>query len=208
MTTDYISEYNDHMSGKRKRYHGANVRFRLDAVEDVLASEKAGRPIFRDIEVIEVRYPGEGANVLEVTDKHKAEYSELYAAFKSGQEQATTGTPLEQWPLITKAYCEEFKALGLRTVEQLAEANDNVRAKMKGNYKYIKEAKEWLQNANSNQNQLLVEKKENEKLRARISALEDNVAALLMRIDATEGTNFSSEIRKSKKATNDDKNGN
>ena len=189
--SDLITEYEEFKSGRRKSFHGANVVFKLEAVEDTLATEKEGRPIFKDVEIIEVRYPGEGPTVLEVTDKHKKEYSELYQAFKAGQEQPTSGTPLEQWPLLSKAFCNEFKALGVRTVEQLAEANDNLKRRMRSGVKYCEEAASWLALASSPQNQVASFKKENERLQRQIETLQNQVGELLTRIDMNEGTDMS-----------------
>jgi hypothetical protein len=197
--SDLISEYTAYTNGSRKMYHGANVIFREDAVEDIVASEKEGRPIFRTIDVIEIRYPGEGPNVLEVTDKHKREYAEQWAAYQNGKEAPISGTPLEQWAPLSKAYCEEFKRIGLRTVEQLAEANDNVKKKLKGNFTYIKKAQEWLANASSSQNQVTALQKENEKLNAKLETMENQIAALLQRIDLNEGTDHSSPLRQKPK---------
>jgi hypothetical protein len=62
-----------------------------------------------------------------IVDLVKKDYPELYAAFKAGSEAVVSGTPLAEWPLMNGSTLRELQHLGFRTVEQLADANDEVR---------------------------------------------------------------------------------
>jgi hypothetical protein len=47
-----------------------------------------------------------------------------YEAWAKGQEEPTTGTPLGQWPSISREMADHLKTLHLRTVEDVATATD------------------------------------------------------------------------------------
>jgi hypothetical protein len=47
-----------------------------------------------------------------------------YEAWAKGQEEPTSGTPLSQWPAISRAQADHLKGLHLRTVEDVANATD------------------------------------------------------------------------------------
>jgi hypothetical protein len=49
-----------------------------------------------------------------------------YEAWKQGQELPETGTPLAAWAGINAAQAEEIKKAGLRTIEEVADANDSI----------------------------------------------------------------------------------
>ncbi len=106
---------------------GVFPRFFVEAVEDKAASKEAGRPIFKDQEMVEVRIAGDKNNVpvFKVKDHHRERWPEAYARFQQGQEQVAEGTPLEQWAVMTRSKAEELKALGIMTVEALADLPDS-----------------------------------------------------------------------------------
>jgi hypothetical protein len=101
-------------------------RFFVESVEDLLASDQAGRRIFRDEERVEIIMPGNPYTrpVQRVTDEHRAKWPKEYEAFKAGQEPAADGTPLEQWPRLRRGQVFELKALGFQTVEHVAQMDD------------------------------------------------------------------------------------
>jgi len=101
-------------------------RFFIEAVQDQLATNEAGRPIFRDEERVEIIMPGNPYTrpVQRVTDAHRQQWPKEYAAFKAGLELAPEGTPLEEWPRLKRGQVFELKALGFKTVEQVADMDD------------------------------------------------------------------------------------
>lgn len=113
---------------------GMVVTFRNHVIPDEVASKAQGRPIFKDMEVCDIRLAGQRAtytfpatetepNATRAagTEISYAEvYSEQYRAFKSGADQPAGGTPLSEATFLTEGKRRELKALGVHTVETLA----------------------------------------------------------------------------------------
>jgi len=102
-------------------------RFFMEAVQDMMASEQQGRPIYREGERVEIIMAGNPYSkpVFRVANEHIERWPTEYAAFKKGQEISPDGTPLEQWPVLKRAMVLELKALNFVTVEQLAAMSDH-----------------------------------------------------------------------------------
>ena len=98
------------------------VEFFMESVELKSESEKAGRPIYKEIPFIRIQHPGDRLNVLEVkADEHyKQKYAKQWREFQAGMAGEVIGTVLSQWPQITKSQCKEAEYFGIRTVENLA----------------------------------------------------------------------------------------
>lgn len=111
--------------------------FKSIAEPDAIASKKAGRPIFKDIEVCELHFPGDkqhkpvfpahafaGWGEDEFGNQEKLtyalKYNDQYLRFKEGRAQVADGTPLSELPFLTEAKRMELKALKIYTAEQLA----------------------------------------------------------------------------------------
>lgn len=104
----------------------ARARFHMQARKDEKASSAAGRPIFTDVEYVEIHVPGDKLNIIHrpARPKDKKRFAGAYRAFKAGQEQGVAGTPLAEWPQVTRSQVEELKYHGVHTVEQLAAVTD------------------------------------------------------------------------------------
>lgn len=102
------------------------VEFYLHPVQDEVKTAAEGRPIFEEVEFIRIRVPGDKDEIREkaVTARHRYEFAQQYAAFKNKLEQPLVGTPLEQVPFLTRAQVLEFKALGLKTAENVRDMPD------------------------------------------------------------------------------------
>jgi hypothetical protein len=74
-------------------------------------------------------------------------YRALYDRFKSGQAQVAVGTPLEQWPGVTRSQVKELAYFNVRTVEQLAAVSDTNMAQMGTFMALRKKAQDWLSTA-------------------------------------------------------------
>lgn len=100
------------------------IKYEVDG--NTIKVEGAGRPIFDDVEYIHVSSGGDRLNIKEqpATRGDKIRFATQYAAFKSGQTEAVSGTPLSEWTLISKSQAEELKHFHIRTVEQLASMPD------------------------------------------------------------------------------------
>jgi hypothetical protein len=115
-------------------------------IKEVFVVTPAGRPIYVDREYIRKMIPGDRENevVRPVRPEDIVAYRARYNQFKSGQTQAIAGTPLEQWPGLTKAQVRELAFFNVRSVEQLAQVSDANLSKI-GTYTAIrKKAQDWL----------------------------------------------------------------
>lgn len=186
-------DWNTLMNGQaqqRKRFHGANVRFFNSYNENKEKSFQAGRAIFDEIPSISIQYPGGDETVRKIEPQDVADYPELYAAFKAGSEVSVSGTPLAEWPLMNGSTLRELQHLGFRTVEQLADAHDELKRKLGPTGRFIKMAKDWLDAANSSQFNVVALKQQLEREQKRTAKLEEQVELLLQRVESNEGTDL------------------
>lgn len=108
------------------------VKFYHDATHDKMASHKAGRPVFKDIEMCEINLPGDRARSLMVpahaewkrfgTTKvtYAERFKDHYARFKANEGPVVEGTPLSEAPFLSMGQKASLKALQVYTIEQLA----------------------------------------------------------------------------------------
>lgn len=111
-------------------------RFFVHTKQDPAATKKEGRPIFKDIECVEIRMAANKQTVAVFPAHDTWKWDELdgvrqpityamrfpdqYKRFKANEAQAMSGTPLEELPFLTQAKRSELKALSIYTAEALA----------------------------------------------------------------------------------------
>jgi hypothetical protein len=149
------------------------VQFYVAPFKDDAATAAEGRPIYKDVEFIRIQQPGNLLSRIErpVRETDAARFPKQYAAFQAGKEDQNTGTPLAEWPLMTRAQVEELKYFRVFTVEQLAELDENSVQKMMGGQTMKTKAKDWLDRAGGNKivNEL---RDQNTKLQLQIDELQ------------------------------------
>lgn len=177
----------------KKRYAGANVKFFYAYNENVQKSRDEGRPIFDEIPSFSIQWPGGDETVRRIEQQDIIDYPELYARFKAGSEPMSEGTPLAEWPMMNGSAMRELQYFGFKSVEQLAAANDDIKRKLGPLSKFIKLAKDWLDAANSDQNQVAKLQSLLEREKARTTALENKLELLMQRVEASEGTDLRSQ---------------
>lgn len=113
---------------------GMVVTFRNHVIPDEIASKAQGRPIFKDVEVCDIRLAGQKAMYTfpahepdpnatrEAGDTvtYAMNYNEQYRAFKANEVQPDGGTPLSEAPFLSEGKRRELKAMNVKTVETLA----------------------------------------------------------------------------------------
>lgn len=107
--------------------HRALVRFSMRAVENKAKSLAEGRPIYEDVEYVEIQVPGDKSNIVHkrVTDEHRQRFAPAYNRWKQGHTgDGVVGTRLSEWPLISRSRVEELAYFSVHTVEQLAAVSD------------------------------------------------------------------------------------
>lgn len=151
------------------------VRFLHKEREDKTATLKEGRPIFKEVEYVEIRVRGarDPQACRPATYADKQRFPRHYEAFQKRIELPESGTPLAQWPQINRSQVEEMAFLGVKTVEQLVELSDGHAAKFRNGYSLKRLAKEFM--AFSGETKMIAE---NDALKQRISDLENRLNAL------------------------------
>lgn len=129
-----------------------NVVFFVQSQINPSKSDAAGREIHDEIEMWELRFPGNNLHVPtgRVTDVERARWPQQYEAFKKSGNFAEghSGTPLEQWPFVGRAMIAELRYLNILSVEHLAAVDDNGISRMgPGGRKLVECARAWLQDA-------------------------------------------------------------
>ncbi len=161
-------------------------RFYLDPVQDELATAQEGRPIFREIERVEIFLPGNPWTqpVHNVTDEHRSRWPREYELFRQGMEQTAAGTPLAEWPILNRAQVLELKAIQLQTVEEMAELSDHACQRAMGLTQLRAKARAYLDDAAAMalteqlSSQLEMQRTENASLQRQVKELGDLVTKL------------------------------
>ena len=102
------------------------VTFYLEALEIKAESEKQGRPVYKDVPFIKIVVPGDVNNIIErkANDQDKLKFPKAWARFEASEAEGQEGTPLEQWPQMSRSMVKECKYFEIHTVEQLANLSD------------------------------------------------------------------------------------
>lgn len=142
-------------------------------------SAEAGRPIFDDVTFIKIITPGDRDNIIDrpLRPEDKLRFPRHWAAYQNGEHNMVVGTPLVQWPLVSRSMAEELKYMGFVTVEQVAAAGDSAMAKMPGLRQLRDRAVRYLEAAAGSAPTTALQKQLDEEKAAR-QALEAQVAEL------------------------------
>lgn len=135
------------------------VEFELRAVEDRKATEEKGHMVYRDVPFAKVTPPG-GNLVVEKraeawledkrrsNDPHLRHYEESYRAFIDGLEAPVDGTRIQDWPAVTPAQVKTLQGAGVRAVEDLAAANEELLGRIGMGARALKQkAEAWIASA-------------------------------------------------------------
>ena len=130
----------DDVDPQYKTADGSAVRVWRDVAKNNYQSEQQGRAVFDEVIYVEVISPGSRGStpVFEVErffakesgfpprrTHHYEQYEPMIEAFKKGDEEAgMSGTPLKEWPEISRSMAATLKAAKIFTVEGLANIAD------------------------------------------------------------------------------------
>ena len=125
------------------------VKFFVKPRPDNAASLKEGRPVFKDTEYVDIKIPGDRTGGVSRPASHqdKQRFRAHYEAFKSRTEMPLEGTPLAEWPLITRSLAEELAFHNVKTVEHLSTMSDTHSGKFMGLNALKAKALKWLEQA-------------------------------------------------------------
>ena len=185
-----------------------HVIFERRAEEDRQASIEAGRYISRDVDYAIVTPSGSKDRVERVvsdwfsmlTGEVRAErwpqawLDQLkagYEAWTRGQTPPEHGTPLSTWPALSPAQVKNWAQIGLRTIEELAEANEEaLTAYGMGARDMKSRAKLFLENAG-----------DSAALVAKLRASEELIASMQVRMESLEAQLKASAMENAKGAS-------
>lgn len=154
---------------------GLFVEFEEVPVKNNFKSEQEGRPIFDSKIFIKITFPGDKTKQVfrPIKDEDKLRFKKQFESFKETGTVAESGTPLEQWAVLTKSEAAEFKAMKIHTVEALAALPDTALTWL-GARNYRQKAQLWLESAKDGAVFTKLQS-ENESLKASIEALKAQV---------------------------------
>jgi len=105
-----------------------HVEFYTKAQHQPFDSEKEGSPIFKDRDYIKIYTPGNQLNVIDrlAIEDDKKRFPLHWARYKEmrGDAENVVGTPVAEWPILTRAQAETLRHMKFFTVEQIAGASD------------------------------------------------------------------------------------
>src|SRR5687768_815026 len=168
--------------------------FKVHTTIDKKATAENGRPMYKDMEVVEIRmaanrqtvgvFPAhevwkwvDGPNGRE-PQTYAMRFEDQYKRFKSNSAQAMSGTPIEELPFLTQAKRYELKALNVYTAEALAALDGKPLANIGMGGRELKDhAQAYLDKAAGNADVLKLAS-ENAELKRRLEALEKQSGGL------------------------------
>lgn len=121
-------DLNTQFTGAHNPDRVLHVTFFMRSVQDNFQTLKQGCPVFKDEEWVRILIPGRNDLTVEepVEEHHKMRFPQQWAMFKNmtATVDQVVGTPVTEWPLLTRAQAEELKAKKFYTVQQIAECSD------------------------------------------------------------------------------------
>jgi len=105
------------------------VRFYKRPVQQEQESLEAGRPIYKEFDFVHICVAGDTLTEIDtyVLPSHKTRFPIQWANYMNRQganEPEVIGTPVAEWPLVSKSQAEELRAMKFYTVESIANASD------------------------------------------------------------------------------------
>jgi len=192
----------------------AYVRFERRAVKDSEATLKTGHYVARNEDYALVT-PPYSKDVVEkkvaswfdsvdqnvrsgrVPQKHFDLWKESYKRWLSGQDAPVDGTSVKDWSSISPAQCQNLINAGCRTIEDLAQANDEAMRRLgMGSNELKNKAKAWLQAAKDHgplTEEVTQLKNQNKQLEGTISSLQEQIKRFEIRMDAQDGESINEQ---------------
>lgn len=180
-------EINPAFVGARDPDAALIVNFYVKPVQNPFKTTKAGHPVFEDVIYVRIDVPG--VKDMQVDRPARSDdqkrFPKQYQHFVNVTQgdSREIGTPLSEWPLLTRSQAEEFRSLKFFTIENVANASDqniNAMGMLGGMSPYMlrEKARDFLQaaTAKSVPDQLAKLASDNAALREQLSKLIQNAA--------------------------------
>jgi hypothetical protein len=174
------------------------VQFYKKSVKQNEASDEAGRPIFKEFDFVRIMIPGDNLTEIDTyaNESHKARFPRQWAHYQNqvGSHEDVVGTPIDQWPQVTRSQADELRGLKFHTVESIADCSDQQLQRIgmvagMSPHNFRLKAKAFLNLANNSaevaqrEAELQALKQENAKIKeetdAKLAAMQEQMSALL-----------------------------
>jgi hypothetical protein len=174
------------------------VQFYKKSVKQDMASDEAGRPIFKEFDFVRIMIPGDNLTEIDTyaQESHKQRFPRQWAHYQNqvANHENVIGTPLEQWPQITRSQADELRGLKFQTVESIADCSDQQLQRIgmvagMSPFNFRLKAKAFLNLANDSaevahrEAEMQALKQENVKIKeetdAKLTAMQEQMSALL-----------------------------
>jgi hypothetical protein len=174
------------------------VQFYKKSMKQEDASNEAGRPIFKEFDFVRIMIPGDNLTEIDTyaQESHKQRFPRQWAHYlnQTAGHQDIVGTPLDQWPQVTRSQAEELRGLKFYTVEAIADCSDQQLQRIgmvagMSPHNFRLKAKAFLNLANDSaevaqrESELQALKEENAKIKAetdaKLTAMQEQMSALL-----------------------------
>jgi bifunctional DNA-binding transcriptional regulator/antitoxin component of YhaV-PrlF toxin-antitoxin module len=158
------------------------IRFFRKAARDDVASAADGVMRFKEVDMIQIMVPGDRDNII-VRPAGAGDirrFSKQYEDWKRNEtSEQLNGTPLELWGKASLAQIEEYRYIGVRTIEQLGALSDAACMKLPGALEMKRKAQAFLE----------VQKDEAplRKVQAELEQRDQVIAEMAARLNALEG---------------------
>jgi hypothetical protein len=105
------------------------VRFYRKPVHQEQESMDAGRPIYKEFDFVHICVAGDTLTEIDTyaLANHKTRFPIQWANYMNRQganDEEVVGTPVSEWPLVSKSQAEELRAMKFHTVESIANGSD------------------------------------------------------------------------------------
>ena len=155
------------------------VVFYREPLKNETKSIEAGRPIFDEVDLIKIMFPGQRDTLVAMVDEgYKQRFPAQWDRYTRGIDQGSSGTPLSQLGWMSMSQIAEYKALNCHTVEQLVGMPDAVAQRFMGYHAVKQRAQQYLDMAKGLA-PLTAMEEQLQKRDAQIAELEAKVAALI-----------------------------
>jgi hypothetical protein len=113
--------------------HGADsrlqVRFYKKPIQQEQESIDAGRPIYKEFDFVHICVAGDTLTEIDTyaLQQHRQRFPIQWANYMNrvgANDEEVVGTPVAEWPLVSKSQAEELRAIKFFTVEAIANASD------------------------------------------------------------------------------------
>ena len=196
------------------------VRFYKRPVQQEAETLEAGRPIYKEFDFVHICVAGDTLTEIDTyaLSSHKTRFPIQWANYKNrlgADDQEIVGTPVSEWPLVSKSQAEELRAMKFYTVESIANASDQQLQRMgmaagMSPYAFRDKAKSFLnlasdsaetdkrtQEINELKEELAKKAEENAKIKAetdaKLALMQDQMAAILAAVKPTRKKSVTTE---------------